>query len=127
MKKLILLTAIIVAICQSSEARFEKYQWALGNRGEPQTIELDHITTYKVQARAGEDLKVPNLPLQSKKVIVAVLDTGFDFSHPAFNGRVVRKKSVIQAVGNSISNYLPVYFIWTTVVTFIFPLIFGFK
>jgi hypothetical protein len=41
--------------------------------------------------------------------------------------KVVSKKSDISGVGNVISSYLPVYCIWTIIVTFIFPLIFGFK
>ena len=41
--------------------------------------------------------------------------------------RVVSKKSDISGVGKVISFYLPVYCIWTVIVTFIFPLLFGFK
>jgi hypothetical protein len=41
--------------------------------------------------------------------------------------RVASKKTAIASVGRAISQYLPVYFVWTIVVTFIFPLIFGFK
>jgi hypothetical protein len=41
--------------------------------------------------------------------------------------RVVFKKTDITGVGNVIAFYLPIYFIWTLIVTFIFPLIFGFK
>lgn len=41
--------------------------------------------------------------------------------------RVLSKKADISSVGKSIASYLPVYFIWTIIVTFIFPLIFGFK
>ncbi|WP_316781012.1 hypothetical protein [Pedobacter antarcticus] len=41
--------------------------------------------------------------------------------------RVLAKKSDIASVGKSISFYLPVYFIWTIIVTFLFPFIFGFK
>lgn len=41
--------------------------------------------------------------------------------------RVLSKKAGITAVGKAIAFYLPVYFIWTIIVTFIFPLIFGFK
>lgn len=99
MKHLLLCTAIVLAICLDAEARFEKYKWAIENRGEAQTIELDHITTYKVQARAGEDLDIPkNLPTTAKKVIVAVLDTGFDFNHPDLQGQFVRKESECKAL-----------------------------
>jgi hypothetical protein len=41
--------------------------------------------------------------------------------------RVVSRKTGISGVGNVISSYLPVYSIWTIIVTFLFPLIFGFR
>ena len=41
--------------------------------------------------------------------------------------RVISKKEEVSAVGRSIAFYLPVYAIWTIIVTFIFPLLFGFK
>ena len=41
--------------------------------------------------------------------------------------RVLLKKADITGVGRVISFYLPIYFLWTIIVTFIFPLIFGFK
>ncbi|WP_026899260.1 hypothetical protein [Daejeonella oryzae] len=41
--------------------------------------------------------------------------------------RVLSKKAGISEVGKSIASYLPIYFLWTIIVTFIFPLIFGFK
>lgn len=41
--------------------------------------------------------------------------------------RVVSKKADIGGVGKAIALYLPIYFVWTAIVTFIFPLIFGFK
>jgi len=41
--------------------------------------------------------------------------------------RVLLKKANIAGVGKVIAFYLPIYFLWTIIVTFIFPLIFGFK
>jgi hypothetical protein len=41
--------------------------------------------------------------------------------------RVLSNKANIPAVGREISRYLAVYFIWSIIVTFIFPFIFGFK
>ncbi|HMH31446.1 MAG TPA: hypothetical protein VK543_00360 [Puia sp.] len=41
--------------------------------------------------------------------------------------RVISKKANITKVGKVIAFYLPIYFLWTIVVTFIFPLLFGFK
>ena len=39
--------------------------------------------------------------------------------------RVIFKSTEIRGVGKAIAVYLPVYFIWATIVTFLFPLIFG--
>lgn len=41
--------------------------------------------------------------------------------------RVLSKKADIAIVGKTIAFYLPIYSIWTIIVTFLFPLIFGFK
>ncbi|HEY1025927.1 MAG TPA: hypothetical protein VGE26_12225 [Sphingobacteriaceae bacterium] len=41
--------------------------------------------------------------------------------------RMLSKKPSVTGVGKAITIYLPVYFIWTVIVTFLFPLIFGFK
>lgn len=42
-------------------------------------------------------------------------------------GRVLARRQHLMAVGNTIASYLPVYFFWTMVVTFLFPVIFGFR
>ncbi len=41
--------------------------------------------------------------------------------------RVLSKKASITGVGKVIAFYLPIYFLWTLIVTFIFPLLVGFK
>lgn len=41
--------------------------------------------------------------------------------------RVLLKKAEINEAGRSIAAYLPVYIVWTIIVTFIFPLLFGFE
>jgi hypothetical protein len=41
--------------------------------------------------------------------------------------KTVTKKAAITEVGRSIVLYLPVYFIWTIIIVFIFPILFGFK
>lgn len=41
--------------------------------------------------------------------------------------RVSSKKADISGVGKAIASYLPVYFLWTVIVTFLFPFLFGFK
>lgn len=41
--------------------------------------------------------------------------------------KVLSKKADTTGVGKTIARYLPVYIIWATIVTFLFPLLFGFK
>ena len=40
--------------------------------------------------------------------------------------KVLTKRSEISAVGSVISFYLPIYFFWAIIVTFLFPFIFGY-
>lgn len=40
---------------------------------------------------------------------------------------VIAKKSDISEVGKVMARYLPVYLVWTIIVTFLFPFVFGFK
>ncbi len=41
--------------------------------------------------------------------------------------RLILHKDKAAGVGNAISIYLPIYFLWAIIVTFIFPFVFGFK
>ena len=41
--------------------------------------------------------------------------------------RMLLKKADLAGVGKSIAFYLPIYFLWTVIVTFLFPFLFGFK
>jgi hypothetical protein len=41
--------------------------------------------------------------------------------------KVVSGRNNITAVGRVTASYLPIYFIWVTIVTFLFPLLFGYK
>lgn len=41
--------------------------------------------------------------------------------------RVLSRKTSITGVGKAIAYYLPIYCLWSIIVTFLFPLIFGFK
>lgn len=41
--------------------------------------------------------------------------------------RVIFKKTDLSEVGKAIAYYLPIYALWTIIVTFLFPLVFGFR
>lgn len=70
---------------------FKNERWYLNNKGVSQEVLLDHTTAFKVQGRTNEDLGLSNLPprISSKKVKIAVLDTGVDADHPGL--RLSRK------------------------------------
>lgn len=72
---------------------FSIYQWGLSNNGKPQVIDLDPLVTYRVAARPGQDIQKPNLKSQKNKIIVAVLDTGINKSHPDLKNVIHTKDS----------------------------------
>jgi hypothetical protein len=41
--------------------------------------------------------------------------------------KVIFKKEDIGIVGKAIATFLPVYFVWVSIVTFLFPLLFQFR
>ena len=41
--------------------------------------------------------------------------------------RTLLNKSVPEEIGTTISAFLPVYTLWTVIVTFLFPFVFGFR
>jgi len=41
--------------------------------------------------------------------------------------KVISRKADVNEVGKTIASYLPVYFVWTIIVVFVFPFLFGFK
>jgi hypothetical protein len=41
--------------------------------------------------------------------------------------QTVRGKSKLEEVGFTLVRYLPIYLLWTAIVTFLFPVLFGFK
>ena len=95
---MILLQLLLASNIAMAAEPLGKLQWVLKNTGENKSLELDHITTYRVQGRAGEDLKIPaSLKKSPKKVIVAILDTGIDHTHPDLKNVLVRKDSECKA------------------------------
>lgn len=73
------------------------YQWGLKNQGQAQSIDLNSMQVYKLQARVNEDINWVGKK-RDKKIIVAVLDTGVDFNHPDLKNIVLRKDSECQAL-----------------------------
>jgi hypothetical protein len=68
------------------------------------------VTPNRVAVLGANVLMLVNLMLVSKQLL-----------------NTVSKKGDISNVGEIISSYLPVYLFWSIIVTFVFPLLFGFK
>ncbi len=86
-----------------SKDAFSSRQWGFLNRGESQGIDLDPVKSYRVPGVKGEDINLPlgmktSLPVSQRKIIVAVLDTGIDKSHPDLKSILVRKESECKAL-----------------------------
>ena len=59
-------------------------------RGKKVVLKDGTAATWGIQA-----INAPESPLTGKGVKVAVLDTGFDFTHPDFSGRTIHRKSFV--------------------------------
>lgn len=76
-------------------ADFRSLQWGLRNQGFSQNLDLDPVQNFSVPGVLGEDIHRPkmlNTLLPMKKVLVAVLDTGIDKTHPNLQGIIYRNE-----------------------------------
>lgn len=86
-------------IAKLSESPLIPLQWGMNNRGAPYTVEVDDFTTRKLDGRAGEDIGLAGVPsvspadAASKKIVVAVLDSGIDSNHPDLRASLVRHEA----------------------------------
>lgn len=65
--------------------------WAFKNKGIEQVFDLNPLQTYRLQAVAGQDLNLAPAsasPIKTKKIKVAVVDTGVDYTHPLLQKRI---------------------------------------
>lgn len=80
----------------------EPLQWGVRNRGVPQKVAVDDLTSLEVPGVSGLDIGVDRAPPEAlepaKRVVVAVLDTGVDAEHPDLRTQVLRKDTECQAL-----------------------------
>jgi subtilisin family serine protease len=71
--------------------------WGLKNKGNPVSTYINPLQSYKLQARADEDIRL--LPTFSgRKVKVAVVDTGIDVDHPDLSPLIIRQPEKCEAL-----------------------------
>lgn len=67
--------------------QFEDFQWALHNKGAPLEDWISDIDVINTQGIIGEDIQ-PDDKEKDKKIIVAIIDSGMDTSHPDLKDQV---------------------------------------
>lgn len=79
----------------AKEDPLEKEQWALENHGMGVRVLIDQVHSEWVPGVAGEDIGLKRLgdATVQRKVVVAVIDTGIDPTHPEFAGQIARRES----------------------------------
>ncbi|WP_374030080.1 S8 family serine peptidase [Bdellovibrio bacteriovorus] len=98
MRHVILALTSLVSLHAFAADPFSGFQWGLNNQGLPQMIDLDPLHTYKVPARAQEDVRLPSRNKAKQKVLVAVLDTGIQKDHPDLKLVLHRNESECRAL-----------------------------
>ncbi|MBU6153608.1 MAG: S8 family serine peptidase [Bdellovibrionales bacterium] len=72
-------------------ADLSRLSWGMENTGKEQIFLIDHYTSGVIEGVPGEDIHpISELPLRRTPVVVAVLDTGVDESHPVLEGALAR-------------------------------------
>jgi len=99
------------------DTELHKAQWAIENNGQG-TI-LEPLKNVKIQKRAGMDCNV--IPFwnymkdkESKRVIVALIDSGVDYKHVGLEGKLwVNEKEIVDdGIDNDGNGYVDDYYGW---------------
>ena len=99
MKTLLFISSFVLSLSAAQAAdQFSDLQWGYNNKGTAQLIDLDPLRTYRVEARVGQDIHPLNPVKANKKIIVAVLDTGVQRSHPDLQAVIHRNPSECKAL-----------------------------
>lgn len=110
MKKSLILLSAVLHISPFASAQFStqadeliKNSWGLNNNGQSQVFDLSPMQTYRLQARAGQDIHL--LPAKvGKKIKVAVIDTGVDISHPSLKDQIYHNQKECAAADRTKDN-----------------------
>ncbi len=78
----------------------ENLRWGLLNQGQTIQIDLNPLQSYRLQGLPGEDIHLApaNKNTKFKKIKVAILDTGIDYSHPELAPLIYRNENQCQTL-----------------------------
>ena len=89
MKTHLILLMTVLSTTGFTANHFDK-MWGLKNSGAQVATYINPLQAYKLQAVAGEDIRLA-APYKGRKIKVAVLDTGIDFDHADLKGLIFRR------------------------------------
>lgn len=83
---------LVLTLLSSSGFAFghQDKMWGLKNNGRPVSTYINPLQTYRLQAVTGEDIRLAPAS-NGRKIKVAVLDTGIDFSHSDLQNFITRR------------------------------------
>ena len=100
---------------------FSQNQWGLMNDGTLEFVDAAISKSTMIQAKKGIDINVTPLWASvknkvSKRVIVAVVDTGVDINHPSFEGKLWKNTKEIpeDGIDNDKNGYIDDYDGWNS-------------
>lgn len=83
-------------------AKFDSILWGLRNKGQKIAIALDDLTSHFVSGVAGEDIGLDRSPKEnndpSRRITIAVLDSGVDFGHPEMSDQLFENVAECRAL-----------------------------
>ncbi|MEQ1724081.1 MAG: S8 family serine peptidase, partial [Pseudobdellovibrio sp.] len=94
MKKFLLLSLVSSTALAFSH---QDLMWGLKNNGASVNTYINPLQSYKLQAVAGEDVRLAT-PVKGRKVKVAVLDTGFDLENKDLKSYLTTKADKCEAL-----------------------------
>ncbi len=101
MIKLVVLPILAIGIfVQAADPLFGQ-QWGLKNNGLPQVIDLDPVRNYRSPGIRGQDINLKRVSSQvpsPRQVLVAILDTGIDRTHPDLAAMIKTKPKECEAL-----------------------------
>ncbi len=101
-KRLPIEIEINIAARVQESTHLHTLQWGYQNRGLPQKVAVDELTTDLIPGKVGEDIGAVGAPpeIPGPKITIAVLDTGIALNHPNLRTQLLRKAGECEALAN---------------------------